>query len=151
MKVAVRLKRLYSTIHLPKYQSEKAAGFDIAAAEGYTIEAGECKQINTGLVIETPPGHMLMLAPRSSLYSKKGLILTNSVGIIDEDYCGPDDHILLSLKNDTDKVAQIEMNERIAQGVFVPVTHGEFYEHSKPLGGTRPSRGGWGSTGGYDT
>lgn len=149
MKVSVRLQRQYNTIHMPKYQTKGAAGFDLASAEAYSIPSGEHRLINTGLVIETPPGHVLMLAPRSSLYAKKGLILTNSVGIIDEDYCGPNDHILLSLKNESDDTTYIDINERIAQGIFLPVMRAEFYEESQSQAGIRPNRSGFGSSGGY--
>jgi len=87
---------------------------------------------------------MLMLAARSSLYKKKGLVLTNSVGIVDEDYSGPDDLILLSLKNDSTLACHIYKGERLAQGILVPITRAEFEESSRPLG---TSRGGWGITG----
>lgn len=130
-------------IPTPEYQTEGAAGFDLAAYGDYCIEPGDYAMVSTGLVITTPPGHMLMLAPRSSLYKRKGLVMTNSVGIVDEDYSGPDDVILLSLKNVSNVPVYIDEGERVAQGIFVPVSKVQFVE--KELSGA--SRGGWGSTG----
>lgn len=85
-----------------------------------------------------------MVAARSSLYKKKGLVLTNSVGIVDEDYAGPDDLILLSLRNDSELTCHVSKGERLAQGIFVPITRAKFEETTRPL---INSRGGWGSTG----
>jgi dUTP pyrophosphatase len=86
---------------------------------------------------------MLMLAARSSLYKRHGLILANGVGIVDEDYSGDDDEILVSVLNVCSIVAEIEQGERIAQGIFVPVSRAYFV----PTDELGESRGGFGSTG----
>lgn len=100
--------------------------------------------VSTGLVIATPPGHFLMLAARSSLFRKKGLILTNGIGVVDEDYSGDDDVISLSLHNlNRGCVCHIKKGERLAQGIFVRISKPEFVE-AIAMG---ESRGGWGSTG----
>ena len=100
----------------------------------------------TGLVIETPPDHMLAIFPRSSTYKKYGLRIGNTVGIVDEDYCGPNDEILLFLWNPGSSPVTVEAGTRLAQGIFIPVTKPTFSEiEPSQLG--RPSRGGWGSTG----
>lgn len=144
MKIGVKVKRQHPSIAIPEYQTTGAAGFDLAAAQDYHILPRSFQLVSTGLVIVTPPGHMLMLTARSSLYKKKGLILTNSVGIVDEDYAGPDDLILLSLRNDSNDTCHIGKGERLAQGIFVPITRACFEETSRSA---IQSRGGWGSTG----
>jgi dUTP pyrophosphatase len=86
-----------------------------------------------------------MLVARSSLYKRFGLILTNSVGIIDEDYAGEGDVIQLSLKSDRDHCVIVPQGTRIAQGVFVPITRAQFTESEVQQ--SKAQRGGWGSTG----
>ena len=99
----------------------------------------------TGLVIAVPDGHALLIAARSSLFKKKGLMLANNLGVIDQDYCGPTDEIHILLWNPGDTDVAIEKNERLAQGFFVPVTKAEWAEGPADA----PARGGIGSTGGY--
>lgn len=127
----------------PKYQTKGAAGFDLAAADEHVFNPGDFKIIDTGLIIATPADHFLMLSPRSSLFKKKGLLLVNSPGIVDEDYCGPDDEIRLALYNPTRGIGVIQAGERVAQGVFVPYFRADFIETDPPEGN---SRGGFGST-----
>jgi dUTP pyrophosphatase len=145
MKVAVQITTTNSSIPIPKYQTEGAAGFDLATAEEEFINPHSHKVVSTGLIVQTPPGHMLMLVARSSLYKRFGLILTNSVGIIDEDYAGEGDVIQLSLKSDRDHCVIVPQGTRIAQGVFVPITRAQFTESEVQQ--SKAQRGGWGSTG----
>jgi len=140
-----RITRIRQNVLLPEYKTTDAAAFDLAVCEGGIIEPGKTLMLPTGLVIEAPEGHMLMIAPRSSTFKKKGLRLGNTIGIIDRDYCGPDDEILLFFWNPGDQPVTIEAGERVAQGIFIPITRATWNE-----GSTSPtSRGGWGSTGGY--
>lgn len=127
----------------PEYHSAKAAGFDIAVSDEHVFNGGEFKIIDTGLVIQCPPNHFLMLSPRSSLFKRKGLLLVNSPGIVDEDYCGPEDLIRLALYNPTSNTSVISAGERVAQGIFIPYTKVNF-SHMEIEG---ESRGGFGSTG----
>lgn len=143
MKVAVQVKRLDGSISLPKYQTSGAAGFDLAVKERVELAPGQSKLVGTGLVISTPPGHMLLAVPRSSTWNKYGLVLGNTVAIIDEDYCGDDDEIMLNLWNPNTFSTGVSAGIRIAQGILVPVTRAEFVETDK-MG---QSRGGLGSTG----
>lgn len=125
----------------PTYESAKAAGFDLTTAEHVVLQPGTVALVTTGLVIACPPGHMLYLTFRSSTPKRYGVMVLE--GILDEDYCGDDDHVKLQLWNFTDKPQTIPLGTRIAQGIFVPVTRGEFVEVDK-MG---ESRGGFGSTG----
>lgn len=142
-----KIKCLDPNVELPKYHSNEAAGFDIAANEDAVIEPGNILSIRTGLVIQAPEGHFLLLAARSSLPVKKGLTFANAVGIVDRDYCGPDDEIMIMLYNLTDHSVEVKKGERIAQGLFLPVTVGKWLkvDNISEIG-----RGGFGGTGGYD-
>lgn len=126
----------------PEYKSRLAAGFDLAVIESATIYPGEKVRFRTGLVIQPPEGHWTLLVPRSSL-SKRGLVLANTIGVIDEDYCGPDDEIIAQLRNVSSIPVHIEAGERVVQGVFIRSCQAVL----QPTVMTAPSRGGWGSTG----
>ncbi len=89
---------------------------------------------------------MLMIASRSSLPIKKGLILANGVGILDQDYCGPADELKLELFNITEKEVEIKRGERLAQAMLVKIEKADFEEMNIE---NNESRGGIGSTGGY--
>lgn len=143
----VRIKRIRDDVVIPQYQTKGAAGFDLAAAEDTVVK--DFALVPTGLVIQAPPGHMLMVAPRSSLFKRHGLIMPHSVGIVDEDYSGDEDEISIPLYRigdywpDAEDFGLIKAGERIAQGLIVPVPRAEFVE-AIHMG---ESRGGFGSTG----
>jgi len=83
-----------SQAEIPEYQTSGSAGFDLSSLEEIIVPGQEMKLIPTGLIIHVPENHVLLLMARSSLFKKKGLILSNGVGVIDSDYCGPNDEIL---------------------------------------------------------
>lgn len=139
----VRFLRLTPEVPLPEYKTPGACAFDLAVIEGGTLAPGERRMFRTGLVICVPVNHVLILAPRSS-NAKKGIRLGNGIGIIDQDYCGPTDELKLALHNVSDMPYIVEAGERIAQGMFVPVTRAQFEEVSEL---TSPNRGGFGTTG----
>lgn len=141
-----KIKKLIADAETPKYHTSESAGFDIAAAEDAVIKPGEIFRIRTGLVIQSPPEHFLLIASRSSLSVKKGLRLSNGIGVVDRDYCGPDDEIFIQVYNFTDADVHVKKGERLAQGLFLPVTQCDFVETDEI---TADSRGGFGSTGGY--
>ncbi len=64
---------------------------DLRAAEEVTMKAGEFKMIPLGVAMELPKGYEAWVVPRSSTFKKYGVILANSIGIIDEDYKGDND------------------------------------------------------------
>jgi dUTP pyrophosphatase len=142
--VDVRIVRLHPSATLPSYQTSGAAGFDLAASVEMTIQPGEVALVPTGLVIEVPAGHFLGVFARSSTPLKRGLIVANGVGIVDSDYCGPDDEIKIEVLNFTAAAVSVRPGDRLAQGVvlpFVRVTWKEAASHQ------RPTRGGFGATG----
>mgnify|MGYP001949488373 CR=1 FL=1 len=95
------------------------------------------------LIVETPPGYMLLLALRSSTPRKKGLHKPHGIGVIDNDYSGDTDEIGIQVFNSTDSEVKVEKGERVAQGIFVKIDKFE-WEEVQTMG---ESRGGFGSTG----
>lgn len=140
----VLIKRLDKSLPLPQYHTSGSAAFDLSARVETIIEPKQIARIPSGLIIGTPTGYVLTLAARSSLAAKKGLMLANGIGTIDSDYCGPNDEILISVYNFSDKVVTVEKGERIAQGMFLKIEQGEWKEVEEVA---EKSRGGFGSTG----
>lgn len=139
----VKIKRKDKELPLPVYETKGSVGFDIICAESALIKPKKIVLIPTGLVVETPPGYMLMIASRSSTPKKKGLSLPHGIGVLDTDYSGEEDEVLIQVINFTDKEVNVEKGEKIAQGIFVRVDIAEWEEVDK----TRSeSRGGFGST-----
>ena len=98
----LKIKRLQSAVGLPEPATGGAAGFDLAAAADIEIPPRSIRLVGTGLVIAVPDGHFLGIFARSSTPLKRGLMVANGVGIIDSDYCGPDDEIKIQVLNITD-------------------------------------------------
>lgn len=140
----VRITRLSPSVPLPSYQTAGAAGFDLAASAEMTIQPGGVALVPTGLVIETPPGCFLGIFARSSTPIKRGLMVANGVGIVDADYCGPDDEVKIEVYNFTAAPVVVQPGDRLAQGVFLPFARAEWQERPRS---ERPTRGGFGSTG----
>jgi dUTP pyrophosphatase len=136
-------------VPMPEYKTDKCAGFDLATAEEIRLTSGESGFFRTGLVIQAPEDHMLLITPRSSTWKKYGVSLGNTIGIVDEDYCGPDDELLLNVSKpaggDRFSPTVINAGTRIAQGIFVPITRASIFLES--VGPIAATRGGWGSTG----
>lgn len=140
----LKIKRLQSAVGLPEPATGGAAGFDLAAAADIEIPPRGIRLVGTGLVIAVPDGHFLGIFARSSTPLKRGLMVANGVGIIDSDYCGPDDEIRIQVLNITDAPVNIARGDRLAQGIVLPSPRIE-WEEVQEL--ERPSRGGFGSTG----
>lgn len=140
----VKIKRIDTTLELPEFKTKGSIGFDLVARENVTISAGEVKLIPLNVVIKTPAGYGLFLLPRSSTPMKKGLLIPNGVGVIDQDYSGNEDELKLQALNFTKQTVKVERGERIAQAVFVKIERPEFIEVKSM---TDKSRGGFGSTG----
>lgn len=142
----VEIKRVDKDLDLPAYATKGAAGFDFVARVDVDVEPGSIAIVPGNVVVAIPQGYMLMLTVRSSTPRKKGLMLANAPGIIDSDYCGPDDEIGIQVYNFTDETVTVKRGDRIAQGIFVPIGVAEFVEVEQM---NAPSRGGFGSTGGH--
>ena len=112
-------------INLPIRKTKYSAGYDIEAAEDCIVPAFKPGQvptlIKTGVKAYMQDDEYLMLCNRSSNPKKKGLILANSVGIVDKDYYGnPDNdgHIMFAFYNIKDVDVEIKKGEAIGQGIF---------------------------------
>ena len=139
----VRITRVDKTLPLPEYHTEGAVAFDLYSRVDDTLAPKERKLVPANFVIEVPKGHVLLIAARSST-PKKGLMLANSVGIIDQDFHGPEDEFRLWLYNVTDAPVEVKRGDRIAQALIVPIVKAEFEEVEKIKD---ESRGGFGTTG----
>lgn len=144
----VQIKKLNPSIvwELPSYKTEGSAGLDLQACIPFLMEIQprEVKMIPTGLsVFVEDPGYAAMILPRSGL-GHKGLILGNTIGLIDSDYQG---ELKLSVWNRSDSVMVINPLDRIAQLIFVPVMRVQFDEVSEFSSHTERGTGGYGSTG----
>ncbi|PKK96738.1 MAG: dUTP diphosphatase [Tenericutes bacterium HGW-Tenericutes-3] len=109
-------------VSIPKRATDSSAGYDLASVEDLTIEPGEIRMVPTGLKVMMPKTEALFIFARSSLSIKKGLIMSNSVGVVDADYYGnPDNegHLMVSLMNVRNEPVQIKKGERVAQGIFL--------------------------------
>jgi dUTP pyrophosphatase len=140
----VSIVRRDPSVPLPKYETPGSAGFDLAASADVTIEPGAIALVPTGLVIAVPAGHLLGIFARSSTPLKKGLIVANGVGVVDSDYCGPDDEVKVQVLNFTKAAVTVRRGDRIAQGLILPFVRAEWKEGTSASG---PTRGGFGSTG----
>jgi len=140
----LKIRRLDSTVSLPAYGTGESAGFDLAAAHDLTIPPGQIALVRTGLVIEVPSGYFLGIFARSSTPLKRGLLVANGVGVIDPDYSGPNDEVMIQVLNITDRDIRIARGDRLAQGIVLPaprVTWDEVTEIREV------TRGGFGATG----
>jgi dUTP pyrophosphatase len=140
----IQVTRIDKDLPLPSYQTEGAVAFDLAPRATETIAPRELKILPANIIIKIPEGYMLLIASRSSTARKKGLMLANGVGVLDQDYHGPKDELGILVYNFTDAPVTVERGERIAQGIIVPIHRAEFEEVEVVK---EESRGGFGSTG----
>jgi dUTP pyrophosphatase len=140
----LKIKRLDSTIPLPAYGTDEAAGFDLAAAHDVMVRPREIALVRTGLVIEVPTGHCLAIFARSSTPLKRGLQVANGVGVIDPDYNGPQDEVMIQVLNFTDGDVQVRRGDRLAQGIILPAPRVRWQEVEEMR---QVTRGGFGATG----
>lgn len=116
---------------------------DLRCAEDTVIQAGQYKAIPLGVAIKLPAGYEAIVAPRSSLFKNHGVLAANSIGIMDESYCGNNDewHFLAYAT----ELTHIAKDERICQ--FRVVKHMPWMDIERVAALDAPDRGGIGSTG----
>lgn len=139
-------KRIGTEFPLPTYATTGSAGLDLRALveQPLTVEAGQTVLIPTGIsVYIADPNLAAVILPRSGLGHKNGIVLGNLVGLIDSDYQGP---LMVSLWNRSDKPFTIEVGDRIAQLVFVPVVQAQF-NIVEEFAATDRGEGGFGHSG----
>jgi dUTP pyrophosphatase len=139
----VPIKRIDKGLALPEYKTPGAAGMDCLVREDTTIEPGAVGMVSLNVAIKPPAGHFILLAARGSLH-KRGLMMANSVGIGDEDYCGDNDEYKAPLLNFSKETVSIKRGERVAQMLVLPIDRVQWKE-VESLGDQ--DRGGFGTTG----
>jgi len=118
--------RIGNSIPLPEYATDGSAGMDLRVAleQNATVKPGETLLIPTGVSIYIEDKNMAaVMLPRSGLGHKHGIVLGNLVGLIDSDYQG---QLFVSCWNRGSDSFSIEVGDRIAQLVIIPVIQADF-------------------------
>ena len=141
--------RVGDTIALPEYASEGSAGLDLRACidADTTLEPGDTTLLPTGLAIHIKdPGYAGIILPRSGLGHKHGIVLGNLVGLIDSDY---QEQLFVSCWNRGSDSFRIDIGERFAQLIIVPVVQAAFQQVDEFAAAQSSERGtgGFGSSG----
>ncbi len=146
LQVRILDPRIGDAIAMPEYATTGSAGLDLRACldSALTLHPGETQLIPTGLSIYIEdPGLAAMILPRSGLGHKHGIVLGNLVGLIDSDYQG---ELMVSCWNRGDSAFTINVGERMAQLVLVPVVQAKF-EIVEEFTATERGAGGFGHSG----
>lgn len=139
----IKIQYLNDEMKRLEYIDGKSDWIDLRAAEHVELKAGEFKLINLGVAMELPKGYEAHIVPRSSTFKNFGLIQANSMGIVDESYCGPNDWFYFPAIAFRDTV--IEVNDRICQFRIEKHQPAVVFQEIDRLDNT--DRGGIGSTG----
>lgn len=142
----IKIQKLRDNACLPAYQSEMAAGADLYAAleTPITLAPGERTLVPTGIAAQPEREDcVLLLTARSGLAVKKGVTLSNGVGVVDADYRG---EICVGLVNLGKESVTIAPGDRIAQLLVLPILRADFTE-VESLDDTDRGSGGFGHTG----
>lgn len=139
----IKIKYFTDKIDRLEYIDGKSDWIDLRASEDVELKSGEFKLIPLGVAMELPKGYEAHIVPRSSTFKNFGIIQTNSMGVIDETYCGSNDQWMMPAYAIRDTV--IHINDRICQFRIMEhqphINFNSVYE----LGGV--DRGGFGSSG----
>ena len=135
--------KYHTNFDKPIEKIAKGDWIDLKSAVTYEYKKGDFFLVNLGVSMELPKGYEALLAPRSSTFKKYGLIVTNSIGIIDNLYHSDDDVWMLPVYALRD--GHIEKNDRVAQ--FRIIENQPSIEFKVVDSLNNVSRGGFGSTG----
>lgn len=142
----IKIKKLHDDAVIPEYKTEGSVGMDLHALTGLggsvVLYTGETRMFPTGLGVAIPEGYEGQVRSRSGL-AKKGIVVSNSPGTIDQDYRG-DVGVLLT--NTSNRAWVIKHHDRIAQLVICPVVKAE-WEITTDLEETARGSDGFGSSG----
>lgn len=139
----LKIKYFNEKLEKLKYIDGKSDWMDLRAAEDITMKKGEFKLIPLGVAIALPEGYEAHVVPRSSTFKNFGIIQTNSMGVIDESYCGDNDQWFFPALAIRD--TEIKFNDRICQFRIMAHQPAFSFEEVEHLDGV--DRGGFGSTG----
>ena len=143
MEKEIKIQYLNDKIERLCYIGGKSDWIDLRAAERVELKAGEFRLIHLGVAMALPEGYEAHIAPRSSTFKNFGIIQANSVGVVDESYCGPNDWFYFPAIALRDTV--IEENDRICQ--FRIMEHQPRIQFREVTALEGADRGGIGSTG----
>lgn len=138
-----KIKVKYHTDILPLKINDKGDWIDLRAAEDMKLWAGHDYYIPLGISVELPEGYEAHIAPRSSAFKRWGIIQANSVGVIDNSYCGDNDIWMMPVY--ATRFTKIHKNDRICQFRIIRKQPEIMFETVDHLG--NEDRGGFGSTG----
>src|SRR5438034_4002262 len=136
----VTIKRVDESLPLPAYATPGSVGFDLLCRVFTEIAPRSLGRIPANVIVRTPPGYMLLITLRSSTPRRKGLLVPHGVGIIDQDYCGEGDELMVQVYNFRDEAVTVLRGDRIAQGIFVPIVRVVCHE-AADMGTGRAGRG----------
>ena len=139
----IRIKYFTEEIEKLRYVDGKSDWIDLRAAKEVELKKGEFALIPLGVTMELPAGYEAHVVPRSSTFKNFGVIQTNSMGVIDETYCGDNDQWFFPAYALRDTV--IHVNDRICQFRIMEHQPALDFEETDVLG--NEDRGGHGSTG----
>src|SRR5260221_5419254 len=111
----VTIKRVDADLPLPTFATEGSVGFDLLCREDREIAPRTIELIPRNVIVRIPEGHLLLLTLRSSTPRRKGLLIPNGVGIIDHDYFGEGDELIVHEFNFREGAVTAKRRERIAQ------------------------------------
>ena len=139
----IKIKYLSDKIERLRYIDGKSDWIDLRAAERVELKKGEFQLIPLGVAMQLPQGFEAHIVPRSSTFRKWGILQANSMGVIDESYCGDDDvwgFPALAMRDTT-----IARGDRICQFRIFENQPKITFDEVESLG--NKNRGGFGSTG----
>lgn len=139
----IKIKRFDKDLPLPEYKTKGAVAFDLMARTDAVVPPRSIAYVPLNVAMTIPAGHMILLAARSSLH-KKGLMMANGVGVVDEDFCGNGDEYKAALYNFTDREVAVTRGDRIVQAILKPYEKADWCEVDDL---ERETRGGFGTTG----
>ena len=135
---------LIASGEVPQYAHPGDAGADLHSAESHTLAPGGRATVGTGVTIALPNGFAAFVVPRSGLAARHGITIVNSPGTVDAGYRG---EIRVTLLNtDPEHPFDIEIGDRIAQLIVMPVSRARFIP-VESLPGSHRGESGFGSTG----
>lgn len=138
----MKIQALHPEFLMPTRGTTHAAGYDVYMPEDGMLQPGETRKISLGFCTEIPVGFGALLMPRSSAGSK-GIMLMNTVGLIDADYRG---EWIANLKNTSDDTIMWKAEDKLVQFVLVPVINFVLTQ-VEAVDTTERGAGGFGSTG----
>lgn len=143
MKGTTKIKIKYHTDGIEIKKIKNGDWIDLCAAEDVSMKQGDFSLISLGISVEIPIGYEAIIAPRSSTFKRWGIICANSIGIIDNSYCGDNDvwkFPALAMRD-----TEIKKGDRICQFRLLKNQDKVTFDRVETLGNT--DRGGFGSTG----